>query len=92
METEVENGYCLKSNDNKSIIWLISPEGDSVARFNVNAGMHIHRTMEEQIAGKPMILIQKSGKMNHIDLKDFADSCKQYYDVTIDKTRIEFAN
>lgn len=71
-----------------STVWVHALDGSTVGRFSKRAGMDVHTTATEQLAGASQCLKCTHGQPQHEDWLEFCALIKRHYGITVDPCAI----
>jgi len=79
--------YSIRSNNEK--LWVHCSSGETVGRFDVRFGMDIHRSVQDQLNGKPTCLFCTHKRPTQAEFDFFVKKAFELWGVSIDKVQIK---
>lgn len=75
--------YEVQTEPQRRKIWVHASDGSTVGRFDARAGIDIHNTVQDQLAGKPQCLHCTHGRPTSEDWRTFRRHARELWSLDI---------
>lgn len=89
-KTDANPTYDIDVSSDGGRVWVTGYDGSSIGRFNKRAGIDVHTTATQQMAGEGECLYCTHGAAGYNEWVVFCAKIKEHYDIDVPLDLIKF--